>query len=585
MIKEGTKGVCMKIKRLLLVTTVGLFMVCGVFAHELNVIQQFPESSAGNWCQLRLADVNGDGNNDMVGRFSEPDEGTIVGIWLFHTETGLFSDSVDCKIDLDFTANNSFVNAGDFNDDGFADIVMLSQYSLDHPPKIVWGRAEWPTSIVTPDLECAASVDDDFQQTGQYASPVVGDWNGDYIMDFAYPDQGTSLSTGNYGGRCIVHYGDPNLSGTPDLVINLQGTDLGIPVTDVEGEELFLRWFSPFMDTGDFNGDGFDDLMAGAFYSSSSIVVNSLVTGQDQEAWNCGAGLVFLGGFDFDDNPDVIMVPPDEFLQFTSPADFFYAGYWTMNLGDLNGDGTDEFGLPSWYWSVSLVYSGNHGYMMAPTIFQSRILRDPTFYFTNDRYSNLGYSDQWGPNLYGIGDIDGDGTPDLGNARDFLGAGPLENGIRIFLVDPDQTDAIEWTFESEDYNTVMGAHLDIDGDGKDEFFASSAGEGNLLTLLSYASGVAVDEEDILPKQFSLNQNYPNPFNPTTTISFNLPKRSSIQLSVYDVSGKRVALLAQEKYALGYQEIHWDASDVQSGVYFYELSTPDFRQVKKMVLVK
>jgi len=157
-----------------------------VLAQTLTVVQQFPESSAGNWNQLHLADVNGDGNDDMVARFTGPDlEGSVIGIWLFQESTGLFSESIDCKIDLDFTANNAFVNAGDFNDDGFADIVMLSQYAGDHPPKIVLGRATWPELITTADIECLAPVDPDFQQSGQYTTPVVGDWNGDYIPDFA----------------------------------------------------------------------------------------------------------------------------------------------------------------------------------------------------------------------------------------------------------------------------------------------------------------------------------------------------------------------------------------------------------------
>ena len=557
-----------------------------VLAQTLTVVQQFPESSAGNWNQLHLADVNGDGNDDMVARFTGPDlEGSVIGIWLFQESTGLFSESIDCKIDLDFTANNAFVNAGDFNDDGFADIVMLSQYAGDHPPKIVLGRATWPELITTADIECSAPVDPDFQQSGQYTTPVVGDWNGDYIPDFAYPDQGTALSTGNYGGRCVVHYGDPNFSGEPDLIINLLGTDLGIPVTDVEDEVLFLRWFGPFMDTGDFNGDGFDDLMAGAFYSSSNILLTSLVTGQDQEAWNCGAGLVFLGGYEFDDNPDIIMVPPDEFLQFTTPADFFYAGYWAMNLGDLDGDGTDDFGLPSWYWGVTLVYPGNRGYMMAPTIYQSRILRDPMFYYTKDRYNSLGGSDQWGANLYGIGDINGDGTPDLGNARNYLGAGPLDPGIRIFLVNPGQTDAIDFTFENEEYRNVLSAHLDIDGDGSDEFFATANSDGNFLTLLSYGDGVSVDQENILPKRVVLNQNYPNPFNPTTRISFEMPTEGHIRLSVYEVTGGLVEILVEDNMSSGHHEFQWNPVKNLSGIYLYELRAKHFREVRKMVLIK
>ena len=562
----------------------GLLPVTPILGQTLDVIQQFSEPSMGNWNQLRLADVNGDGFDDIVARFAGPeDAGIIVGVWLFDSGTGLFHETVDCSIDLDFVANNAFLGAGDFNDDGYADIVMLSQYALDHPPKVVWGRAEWPETITTPDLVCVAPVDDDFQQSGQYASPVVGDWNGDMIADFAYPDQGTALSTGNYGGRCVVHYGSSDINGEPDLVINLQGTDLAIPV-EADSADLFLRWFSPFMETGDFNGDGFEDLMAGAFYSSTSILLTSVVTGQDQEAWNSGAGLIFLGGFDFDDNPDIIMVPPNEFLQFTTPADFFYAGYWAMNLGDLDGDGTDDLGLPAWYWAITLVYQGNRGYMMAPTIYQSRILRDPMFYYTKDRYNSLGYSDQWGANLYGIGDINGDGTPDLGNARDFLGTGPLDEGIRLFLVDPEWSGAVDFTYETDAYTHVMSAHLDLDDDGQSEFFVTSAGDGDLLTLVSYNSSTATDNS-IHPRSYHLGQNYPNPFNPNTAIPVQIPRESTVTLKVYGVNGDLVSVLANRSFPAGKHVINWDAEGQATGVYFCELTAMGERQIRKMLLLK
>jgi hypothetical protein len=564
-----------------------LMASCAVllWSQDLEVVQQFPESSAGNGGNVHLADVNGDGNDDLIARYAYAEEGIVAGIWLFQPSDGLFSDSVDCMINLDYGHDNCYVNAADINDDGFADLVILSGYAADHAPKIVWGRADWPDSIMTPDLECTAPVDEDYQQTGWPASPVVGDWNGDYIPDFAYCDQGTKLSSANYGGRMVIHYGSTTFNGTPDLVVNLEGTDLGIPLSDSSDEVIYLRYFSPFMETGDFNGDGFEDIFAGAYYSSTTILVTSLVTGQEQEVWNSGAGLIFFGGYDFDEVPDIIMVPPNDFLQFTSPVDFMYAGYWTMNIGDFNGDGADDFGLPSWYWGVSMVYEGNLGYQRAPTVLQARILREPSFYFTKDRYNNLGYTDQHGANLFGIGDIDGDGTPDLGNGKNYYGSGPDDNGIRIFLSDPEQTDAITPTFENSDYKTVSSAHLDIDDDGTDEFFATANMDGNLLTLLSYNSGVAVDDEELLPEQYALNQNYPNPFNPSTTLAFNLPMTAKIKISIYDVSGHLVEVLTENQFAAGDHILVWDASERPSGIYLAKLESGRFAQVRKMSLLK
>jgi len=89
----------------------------------------------------------------------------------------------------------------------------------------------------------------------------------------------------------------------------------------------------------------------------------------------------------------------------------------------------------------------------------------------------------------------------------------------------------------------------------------------------------------LPQKFMLHQNYPNPFNPETIISFNLPKRSEIRLSLIDTLGKVVKEVAKGKYNTGEHKITLNISDLASGVYFYKLEAGDFVSVKKLVLVK
>jgi len=90
----------------------------------------------------------------------------------------------------------------------------------------------------------------------------------------------------------------------------------------------------------------------------------------------------------------------------------------------------------------------------------------------------------------------------------------------------------------------------------------------------------------LSDRFSLSQNYPNPFNPTTTISFELPKISVVNLKIYNVIGQEVAtLISNEEMESGKQEVEWDASTFSSGVYFYKLTTPTFSQTRKLLLMK
>jgi len=92
-------------------------------------------------------------------------------------------------------------------------------------------------------------------------------------------------------------------------------------------------------------------------------------------------------------------------------------------------------------------------------------------------------------------------------------------------------------------------------------------------------------EGIIQKTFSLQQNYPNPFNPSTTIKYSIPKQSYVTLKVYDILGREVAALVNEKKPAGVYEINWNASKLSSGVYFYQLKAGEFIQTKKMILIK
>jgi len=115
--------------------------------------------------------------------------------------------------------------------------------------------------------------------------------------------------------------------------------------------------------------------------------------------------------------------------------------------------------------------------------------------------------------------------------------------------------------------------------------------GDMMTIvynaINYLMGnTAVDgESSELPRQFSLAQNYPNPFNPTTKISFELPVSSNVELDVFDILGRRVAVLAQGKMEAGRHSIDLDASSWATGMYFYRLNAGDLSKVRKMVILK
>jgi polyhydroxybutyrate depolymerase len=95
---------------------------------------------------------------------------------------------------------------------------------------------------------------------------------------------------------------------------------------------------------------------------------------------------------------------------------------------------------------------------------------------------------------------------------------------------------------------------------------------------------AVTEMKTRPTMFFLSQNYPNPFNPSTTIRYELPQTSHVTLSVFDMLGRQVAMLVNEKKEAGVQEIRFDGSNLASGVYFYRLQAGAFVETRKSLLL-
>jgi N-acetylmuramoyl-L-alanine amidase len=93
------------------------------------------------------------------------------------------------------------------------------------------------------------------------------------------------------------------------------------------------------------------------------------------------------------------------------------------------------------------------------------------------------------------------------------------------------------------------------------------------------------ENGILPTEFVLQQNFPNPFNPATQIKFSVPAASNVKLIVTDILGREVATLINDELAAGNYNINFNASNISSGVYFYTFITENFKQSKKMILMK
>jgi hypothetical protein len=95
----------------------------------------------------------------------------------------------------------------------------------------------------------------------------------------------------------------------------------------------------------------------------------------------------------------------------------------------------------------------------------------------------------------------------------------------------------------------------------------------------------LQNQSIVPNEYSLGQNYPNPFNPTTNIRYEIPNKSFVKLGITDMLGREIETLVNEKQSPGTYSIIWNASQYPSGVYFYKLTTDGFTDTKRMLLLK
>ena len=104
-------------------------------------------------------------------------------------------------------------------------------------------------------------------------------------------------------------------------------------------------------------------------------------------------------------------------------------------------------------------------------------------------------------------------------------------------------------------------------------------------VLQHQTATSVDGLDAIPVQVQLSQNFPNPFNPTTTIRFELPASQHVQLAVYSVAGQLIGTLVNEIRPAGVHEVRFDAGQLSSGVYIYQLRAGETSVTRRMTLIK
>jgi len=110
--------------------------------------------------------------------------------------------------------------------------------------------------------------------------------------------------------------------------------------------------------------------------------------------------------------------------------------------------------------------------------------------------------------------------------------------------------------------------------------------GPLQAAVEWVLGTtAIDAPPTVPLKLTLHQNYPNPFNPITTIQYELPQSSDVEIAIYNLLGRKVTTLISETQDAGYKSVQWNAANVPSGMYFYQIRAGKFVQTRKLVVLK
>ncbi|GEM_PF-965524 len=471
---------------------------------------------------------------------------------------------------------------GDINADGADDILIhkwLGDIFIDNPTYLFLGGHP-------PDINY-----DTIFNNFKYSLGMIGDVNDDGFSDIGVtPFPSLSFA---------LHFGGPNPSDTPDFVIPNMWSwmttavdldddgELELPLSkNVNGGPVKIyhigsnrdtipeyvindtaKGFGGSLATGDFNGDNYEDLAIAAFrdyFPEDSAFVK-----------------FYWGGPTFDTIADYVI---------RSHSNFF--GLFMFSLGDFNADGYDD-----------LYISGDGNDAFGIHFGGPQLSGSPNLPVNQWIYGGYIPPTSAAP----AGDVNNDGYPDLiiGYSNDVQ----FVNEIMVYLGGPDadsiydvRLENLQMPGDQSYFGEVVAGVGDFNGDGVDDFAVKSRKNLDCSNCdqaeVNFFAGwdgtptdVPYEFERTLPTTYALNQNYPNPFNSSTTISFDLPRRDQVTLSIYDITGRKLRTLINNTLSAGSYSVTWDARNskgesVSTGIYLCRLkSSSSTSSTRKLLLLK
>jgi hypothetical protein len=374
-------------------------------------------------------------------------------------------------------------------------------------------------------------------------------------------------------------------------VLNHDGSNFnGWPVTGVN------RWYgSPASADLDNNGDmeiiyaGFDSSLHA--YDSDGSEMAGFPVALDDVIWSAAA----TGNLDGDDDMEIAVITGSASLYIVNHDGSIANGYPVStsgiirsapSLADIDGDG-----------ELDVIFGGNDGEIHVFDVASGTEIS--------------GFPQSTGGSVIAtpvVGDISGDSEPDI-----IIGTG----GGTIFGFDSDGNDLRNFPMDvpTGGQITSTAALGDVDGDGDIEIVVGVKSTEQNLIVIDYKETASeddlqwsnfgydiwrshnstdvvtsADEPASIPFKFALSQNYPNPFNVKTTIEFSLGSPGEVDLSVYDLLGRKITNLKSGLLGAGTHSLVWDGTNksgtvVASGIYFYRLESPEGSRTMRMLLLK
>jgi hypothetical protein len=205
--------------------------------------------------------------------------------------------------------------------------------------------------------------------------------------------------------------------------------------------------------------------------------------------------------------------------------------------------------------------------------------------YKRDSTRALGLGMQSGTVIYYPGGILYASAAGIGNNPDALAPWNSTRTYGLSVNSGRAVDSLRWQYAEGATAFIIPRSMALSPDGLTMYLGTFSTGVPAVQKFTRASQTSVDRDNVRADGFALSQNYPNPFNPSTSISYTLPEAGMTTLKVYDMLGREVATLVNGVVSQGTHSVTFNASNLGSGVYMYELRSGNTRITNKMTLMK